>query len=104
LLNWPAQPDLYSLIKALHERGAQSDSIRLMRDHCRRFPNESSTMRVKLAQILIRDRQRPVAALRILEEIPAGALSPELDAARQKLTTKARRMLADGVLELEEDD
>ena len=29
-------------------------------------------MRVKLAQVLIRDRQRPVAALRVLEEIPAG--------------------------------
>jgi membrane associated rhomboid family serine protease len=104
LVDWPAQPDLYSLIKGLHGRGSEADSIRLMRDHCRRFPKESSTMRIKLAQILIRDRQRPVAALRILEEIPAGALSAELDATRKKLALKARRMVEEGVLELEEDD
>jgi membrane associated rhomboid family serine protease len=104
ILDWPAQPDLYSLIKGLHSRGAEADSIRLMRDHCRRFPKESLTMRVKLAQILIRDRQRPVAALRVLEEIPAGALSAELDASRKKLTLKAKRMVEEGVLEVEEDD
>jgi membrane associated rhomboid family serine protease len=104
LADWPAQPDLYSLIKGLHARGAEADSIRLMRDHCRRFPKESLTMRVKLAQILIRDRKRPVAALRVLEEIPAGALSAELDSSRRKLTLKAKRMLEEGALELEEDD
>jgi hypothetical protein len=104
LVDWPAQPDLYSLIKGLHARGAEADSIPLMRDHCRRFPKQSLTMRVKLAQILIRDRQRPVAALRVLEEIPAGALSAELDASRKKLALKAKRMLEEGVLELEEDD
>ena len=83
LLNWPAQPDLYSLIKEFHARGALADSIRPMRDHCRRFPKESSQMRVKLAQVLLRDRQRPVAALRVLDEIPAGVLPAELDLAQR---------------------
>ncbi len=104
LFDWPAQPDLYDLIKALHAKGAEADSIRLMREHCRCFPGESSKMRIKLAQILIRDRQRPVAALRVLEEIPSGVLPVELDAARARLVVKAKRMVAEGVLELEGDD
>src|SRR5262249_55223443 len=35
LFDWPPQPDLYELIKAMHARGAEPESIRLMRDHCR---------------------------------------------------------------------
>ncbi len=104
LIDWPSQPELYALIKALHAHGAEAASIRLMREHCRCFPQESSTMRLKLAQILIRDRQRPVAALRVLEEIPGGVLSPEQEFAREKLARKAKRMLDEGVVEMEGDD
>jgi membrane associated rhomboid family serine protease len=104
LFNWPSQLDLYEMIKALHARGAEADSIRLMRDHCRYYPGNSLKMRLKLAQVLIRDRQRPVAALRVLDEIPAGALTPDLESARQKLALKAKQMLEEGVLELEGDD
>ena len=104
LFDWPSQPDLYAMIKALHAKGAEADSIRLMREHCQCFPKESTKMRIKLAQILIRDRQRPVAALRVLEEIPAGALPADLESMRQKLAVKAKRMVEEGVLELEGDD
>jgi membrane associated rhomboid family serine protease len=104
LFNWPSQPDLYELIKALHASGAEADSVRLMRDHCRYYPANSLKMRVKLAQILIRDFQRPVAALRVLEEVPPGSLPADLEAARTKLARKAQQMLEEGVLELEGDD
>lgn len=104
LPNWPSQADLYDLIRAFHARGAEADSLPLMRDHCRYFPASSVKMRVKLAQILIRDFQRPVAAMRVLEEIPAGALPADLETARQRLNRKAQQMVDDGVLELEGDD
>jgi membrane associated rhomboid family serine protease len=104
LFNWPSQRDLYDLIKALHARGAEADSIRLMRDYCCCYPRDSVKVRLKLAQILMRDRQRPVAALRLLDEIPAGSLTPDLESARQKLALKAQQMLDEGVLELEGDD
>jgi membrane associated rhomboid family serine protease len=104
LHDWPAQPDLYAIIKALHARGAEADSVRLMREHCQCFPQESTKMRIKLAQVLIRDRQRPVAALRVLEEIPSGALPADLESTRQKLASRAKRMVEEGVLELEGDD
>jgi membrane associated rhomboid family serine protease len=104
LFDWPAQPDLYAMIKALHAQGALVDSIRLMRDHCRSYPGASSKMGVKLAQVLLRDCQRPVAALRVLEEIPAGSLPADLEKARRRLVQQAEAMRAEGVLELEGDD
>lgn len=104
LFNWPSQPDLMGMIKALHAKGAEAQSVRLMRDHCRYFPSESSRVRVKLAQTLIRDHRRPVAALRVLEEIPAGSLPADLETVRRKLVMKANQMLEEGVLELEGDD
>jgi hypothetical protein len=61
-------------------------------------------MRLKLAQVLIRDKQRPIAALRVLEEILPGALSPDQERSRQILTRQANRMQEEGVLELEGDD
>ncbi|AGA29524.1 rhomboid family intramembrane serine protease [Singulisphaera acidiphila] len=104
LVNWPTQAELFGLIKALSSCGAESDAIRLMRDHCRYYPDASTRVRLKLAQVLIRDRQRPAAALRVLEEITPGSLPADLETARQKLALQANRMCQDGVLELEEDD
>ena len=75
-----------------------------MKDHCRRFPAVSDKMRLKLAQVLIRDRQRPMAALKVLEEIPPGSLPADLETAREKLVRQAERMREEGVLELEGDD
>lgn len=100
---WPSQPDLYAIIKALHAREAGGDSIRPMIDHCRRFPAASDKMRLKLARMLIRDHQRPLAALRVLGEIPAGSLAPDLEATRQALVRQADRMREEGVLEVEGD-
>jgi membrane associated rhomboid family serine protease len=104
LVNWPSQPDLYGLIKALHARGAAPDSIPLMRDHCRYYPDASTKVRLKLAQILIHDRQRPAAALRVIAEIPPGALAADLESTRRKLARQAQKMREEGVLELDDDD
>ncbi|WP_435010329.1 rhomboid family intramembrane serine protease [Tundrisphaera lichenicola] len=101
---WPSQADLLAMIKAFQAQGPATDSIPLMRDHCSRFPAVSDKMRLKLAQVLIRDRQRPMAALKVLGEIPSGSLPPELESARLKLVSQADRMCEEGVLELEGDD
>src|SRR5262249_47055126 len=104
LVNWPSQPDLYGMIKLVNAKGADGEAIRLLRDHCRYYPAESNRIRLKLPETLIRDRQRPAAALKVLGEIPSGGLPTDLETARQKLTVQANRMCEEGVLELEEDD
>jgi hypothetical protein len=75
-----------------------------MRDYCRYYPGDASRVRLKLAQILIHGHRRPVAALRVLQEIPADALPADLEMVRRKLVVKANRLLEEGVLELEGDD
>jgi hypothetical protein len=104
MAGWPSQPELYSLIKAFHAKGAEVDSIRLMRDHCRNYPAQSTKMRLKLAQVLIRDCQRPTAAQRVLDEFGPDALGGDFEAARQRLVRQANQMVEEGVLELEGDD
>jgi membrane associated rhomboid family serine protease len=104
LLEWPSQPDLLGMIKALHARGAEPQSVRLMRDYCQHYSGDSSRVRLKLAQTLIRDHRRPVAALRVLQAIPDDSLPADLEKVRRKLAVKANRMLEEGELELEGDD
>jgi membrane associated rhomboid family serine protease len=104
LVRWPAQSDLMAMIKAMHAQKAEAESVRLMRDHCRYYPEASSRVRLKLAQVLIRDRQRPAEALRVLADADPDSLAPDLDALRRKLARQAEQMQEDGVLELEGDD
>jgi membrane associated rhomboid family serine protease len=104
LYNWPAQEDLYAMIKAFHARGAEGESVPLMRDYCRNFPEDSAKVRLKLAQILIRSAGRPVAALRLLHEVGAGTLPAELERVRHKLLLEAERACGEGAYEVESDD
>ncbi|MEO6810524.1 MAG: rhomboid family intramembrane serine protease, partial [Isosphaeraceae bacterium] len=63
---------------------------------------QGDRMRLKLAQVMIRDQDRPTNALRVLAEI--GALPAQLDALRVQLIRQAKQMQEEGVLELEGDD
>ncbi|QEH34547.1 Rhomboid family protein [Aquisphaera giovannonii] len=104
LRGWPPQPELYAFIKAMHARQAEVESVPLMRDHCRRYPAESAKMRLKLAQVLMRQCQRPAAAIRILDEAPAGTIPADLEPVLAKLRRQAEALREEGVLELEGDD
>jgi membrane associated rhomboid family serine protease len=105
LFGWPPpQSELYELIKAMHAQGAEVASVRLMRDHCQRYPRDSTKMWLKLAQVLLRDCHRPAAAQKVLREIPAGLFTGDLEKARLKLVTQAEQMLEAGVLEVEGDE
>jgi membrane associated rhomboid family serine protease len=101
--DWPAEPDLIAMIKAMHAQKAWVPSVPLLQFYCRRFSDRADVMRLKLAQILIRDRQRPAHALRVLGEIREGSLPADLDTICRQLARKAQTMLEEGVLELEED-
>jgi membrane associated rhomboid family serine protease len=97
----PPEAELQSLIKLLQQEKMWSESVPLMEQYVRRFPAKAARVRLKLAQVLVRDQQRPVQALRVLAEIPPGALPEQLEQLRQALEQKATQMVDDGVLELE---
>ncbi len=66
------ETDCRDLVKALLEQHSWEDAAAVMRDHVRSAFEPSPRIRLKLAQILIQKLNRPLQALKVLEEIPAG--------------------------------
>ena len=91
LFDWPTQPDLYAMIKALHAQGALVESIRLMREHCsvlpRRVVHDVSKTRPNL------DPRRPASGGRA-----AGARgdSPRLASRRSRKSPPPARSRSRG--------
>ena len=61
-------------------------------------------MRLQLADILIRQEQRPSKALRVLSGIPADQLNQQTSAQVARLRNEPEKQIAEGALELEEDE
>jgi membrane associated rhomboid family serine protease len=99
----PPGPDWLDLIKALNVAKLWPASVSVMEDYLRRAPDPTPRVRLKLAQILIREQQRPAHALRVLAEIPEQGLPASLAPLRAELTRQAEQMREEGVLELEGD-
>jgi membrane associated rhomboid family serine protease len=97
----PVESDLLALIKLLHRDGLQKESVPIMETYIDRHPDKSARIRLKLAQILIRDQQRPTQALRILADISESDLTADLVPIRRQLEAQANRLIQEGVLELE---
>jgi hypothetical protein len=97
----PPDQDWLDLIKLLNAGELWSASVGVMEDYLRRASEPLPRVRLKLGQILIHEQDRPVHALRVLGEIPEGALPEALNNLRQQLIRRAERMREEGVLELE---
>jgi hypothetical protein len=103
LPNWqPSEKEWLGLLKALRDAKEWSEAVTVMEDYLRRSATPSPRVRLELAQILIRQQQRPARALRVLEAIPEKALPEALEPFRTQLTQQAEQMRADGVLEIDE--
>jgi membrane associated rhomboid family serine protease len=98
------EPDLLGLIQALHKRELWDDAVEVMRDYLARYPEKSPRVRLSLAQILIRHRDRPRQALQVLGKLAAESLPAQLEAARRQLVAQANRKCAEGVLEVQTEE
>lgn len=99
------ETDCRDLAKSLLEQHAWEDAASVMRDHVRTAFEPSVRIRLKLAQILIQKLNRPLQALKVLEEIPEGALSESLEAIRRQLVKQATAIHEDedGPLEFQDE-
>lgn len=97
----PTDADWLGLIQVLAAAKDWSNSVAVMEDYLDRAMKPSHRVRLRLAQVLIREQQRPVHALGVLDAIPEDSLTPDLEATRQKLRLQAEQMRDDGVLELD---
>ena len=66
-----------------------------------RFPDENGWARVRMAQLLLTQRQRPSAALKQLSGLPTEGLGEPLQALAKKTAKSARDQVRDGVKDAE---
>lgn len=92
-----------ALIAALHREKRWLESIPLMRELVDRDPERTRTIRLKLADILVREAGRPKLALRLLAVLPAD-LSEQQARMRSDVVVRAKRAIQDGGVELPSDD
>jgi membrane associated rhomboid family serine protease len=77
------------------------EAVPLLEDYLRRFQRRAVQVRLRLAQILIEEQQRPSYAARVLEPIPRDGIGTKESKMRAVLEARAQKMIDDGVLELE---
>ena len=97
----PPEAEWLALIQALLGARDWRAGATVMEDYLRRSPKPSARVRLRLAQVLVKEQQRPAHALKVLDEIPAGTLPENLETAARQLRRQAEQMREDGVLELE---
>jgi membrane associated rhomboid family serine protease len=95
--------DWIALIQAAIDHKAWNEAVLVSRDYLAGVETASPRVRLKLAQILVQNMERPVQALKVLEGIAPGSLSPDLETARVKLAKKAAFLREEGVMELEDE-
>lgn len=102
--DWRPPPrEWVELIKGLLDQESWESAVAVMLHYDKEAEAPSNRVRLKLAQLLVRKRERPARALHVLERIPEGALPAPLEALRQEVAAEAKRMLDEGVLELEDE-
>jgi hypothetical protein len=94
------EPELIHHADRLCTDGFQNEAVPLLEEYLSRFENRADIVRLKLAEILIKQQQRPQYGLRVLEELPREPLKPRYEKLRRALAHKAQAMIDDGVLEL----
>jgi len=96
--------DLTSLIKSLHDAQLWNESVPVMVHFLGVFPQNDARVRLKLAQVLTRELNRPSQALRVLGRIRAGELPQQLEKVRRNLEQQATKHRDEGEIELETED
>ncbi|HVX59307.1 MAG TPA: rhomboid family intramembrane serine protease [Pirellulales bacterium] len=95
--------DSRELTRKLLESEAWPEAVESMVDHLRRFP-DAVRVRLKLAQVLVRNERRPAQALRVLDKLPADSLPESLQPVRVKLIDEATRLREQAPVELACED
>jgi hypothetical protein len=98
------EAELLEAIRLLHHEKSWAESVEPMVQCLKRFPERATPMRLKLAQILLIEPQRPFKALAVLAKIPADALTPAQDELRRKLEAKANQLAEHADLEVADED
>ncbi|MFP6666742.1 MAG: rhomboid family intramembrane serine protease [Pirellulales bacterium] len=97
------EAELLALTATLHREEMWSESVPLLVQILRRFPERSVPTRLKLAHILVQAKQLPKQAIAVLEKLPEN-LPAELQERRQQIAELANKEIAEGTVEFEVQD
>jgi hypothetical protein len=95
------EKELLQISELLLNEKLWNAAVTFLEEYLRRFTKRVIPARLRLAQVLIEQQQRPTYASRILAELPREGLGEKEEKLRTKLEQKAQQMISDGVLELE---
>ncbi|MDR3617811.1 MAG: rhomboid family intramembrane serine protease [Paludisphaera borealis] len=99
----PPDPEWIELIKAVLAQKAWDDASGLMRAYIDESEFPSDKIRLRLAEVLIRRLDRPVAGERVLEGVAEAGLTPQLAEVRRQLAALAEQKREEGVLEIDDE-
>lgn len=88
------------LIEGLRRQEEWGPLVSLLEEYIDQFPESDRQARILLAAILSQQRQRPRAALRILEPVEPESLGDEQRRHFEKVRRKAQTQIDEGILEL----
>ena len=99
----PPDPEWVELIKAVLEKNEWDDAVALMRAYLDESEFPSVKIRLRLADVLIRRLDRPVAGERVLQGVSEAELTPQLAEVRRRLAARAEQLREEGVLEIDDE-
>lgn len=98
------EPDLRRLIQGCLRTRRHADAVTLMVDYLRTYRDQGVAVRLKLAEVLLVDDERPGQARRVLAKLADEKLTPQQRQRRRLLDKRAAAMLDEGVLDVETED
>ncbi len=98
------EADLNSLADLLFRAKLWRPCSAVMKAYVQRFPNTSTSMRLRLAAIAIRHERRPAQGLTLLGTVRRGRLTRSGQALYDTLRSEAERLRAENPLELADDE
>ncbi len=99
----PPDSEWIELIKALLTHKSWEDAVGVMRAYLDESDLPSPKIQLRLAEVLIRRLDRPVAGLRVLESVSEAELTGPLQEVRRRLVELAEHMKEEGVLEIDDE-
>jgi hypothetical protein len=95
------EKELLQIAELLLNEKLWNAAVTFLEEYLRRFTKRAVPARLRLAQVLVEQQQRPTYASRVLAELPRSGLGEKEERLRTTLEQKAEKMINDGVLELE---
>ncbi len=99
----PQRREVLSLISELQKADAWDDSVNLMAKYVREYPENSTVVRLKLAEILMKKLKRPAQAQKVLSEVDQTKLEAKHQQSYDALWRQADKLKQEDPYEIVED-